>query len=196
MHTFTTMIIVKIFHQKISPHEYIHYHNRMACISSILCNGIHHSVPNSIPFSCSFAMYARLPSKFYLVSMNNVIINFWGSPPSSLSLCLSFKVSVLHWAIASLIHPRRMREGYGSRSVCISVCVCLLSRQLLHTWLIQCKQGPNRLFTAFSRSKLCGFRSKRFVQKFWWYLLTTMAFFASWWALDWWKRQQWLHFSV
>ena len=89
MHTFTTMIIVKIFHQKISPHEYIHYHNRMACISSILCNGIHHSVPNSIPFSCSFAMYARLPSKFYLVSMNNVIINFLGSPPSSLSVSLS-----------------------------------------------------------------------------------------------------------
>ena len=54
-----------------------------------------------------------------------------------------------------LINPRRMREGYGS-SMC--VCVSLLSRQLLHTWLIRCKQGVIRLFTAFSRSELCGFR--------------------------------------
>ena len=56
------------------------------------------------------------------------------------------------------INPRRMREGYGSRSVCECVCVCLLSRQLLHTWLIRCKQGVIRLFTAFLMSELCGFR--------------------------------------
>ena len=24
-----------------------------------------------------------------------------------------------------IINPRRMREGYGSRSVCVCVCVCL-----------------------------------------------------------------------
>ena len=33
-----------------------------------------------------------------------------------------------------IFNPRRMREGYGSHSLC--VCVCLSSRLLLHTWFI------------------------------------------------------------
>jgi hypothetical protein len=35
----------------------------------------------------------------------------------------------------TIINPRRVREGYGSRSVCVCVCVsvCLLPRHRLHT---------------------------------------------------------------
>ena len=31
----------------------------------------------------------------------------------------------IFWEIESFVNPRRMREGYGSHSVCIYVCVCV-----------------------------------------------------------------------
>ena len=42
---------------------------------------------------------------------------------------------------------------------------------------------------------ICGFRWKRFVQKFWQHLLTTSALLASWQALNRQKRQRSLHFK-
>ena len=84
------------------------------------------------------------------------------------------------------INPRRMCEGYGSRSV--SKCVCPLPRQLLHTRFIRWKQI--RLFMVF----LYGFCWKHLIQKFWQHLLTTTAFFIPWWALDQLKRQRLFHF--
>ena len=86
-----------------------------------------------------------------------------------------------------------MCKGYGSRSVC--ECVCLLPCQLLHTSFIRWKSGVIRLSVLLSMYVLCGFRRKRFVQKFWRNLLITSAFFTSWWTLNRQKRQRWLLFD-
>ena len=50
-----------------------------------------------------------------------------------------------------------MCEGYGSRSVCVSVCVSITA--LAATYLVYTfKQGTIRLFMALSRYALRGFR--------------------------------------
>ena len=60
-----------------------------------------------------------------------------------------FVVTII--TIINIINPQRMQ--LYSRSVC----VCLLSRQLLHTWFIRCKQGAIRLFTAFLKYECVNF---------------------------------------
>ena len=67
---------------------------------------------------------------------------------------------------AHIINPRHMREGYGSHSVCPSICLSVTA--LAATYLI---------YTLKTRS--CGFLQKRFVQKLWRHFLTISAFFAS-----------------
>ena len=60
-----------------------------------------------------------------------------------------FVVTII--TIINIINPQRM-QLYSC-----SVCVCLLSRQLLHTWFIRCKQGAIRLFTAFLKYECVNF---------------------------------------
>ena len=67
----------------------------------------------------------------------------------------------------AFINPRRMREGYGSRSVC----VCLLPRYQLHTWFVSLKYGVIRLLVASELYRLCGFSWKHSVQEFWCHLI-------------------------
>ena len=55
-----------------------------------------------------------------------------------------------------VINPRRMHEGYCSRSLCVSVCVsvtALAAKYLFYTL----KQGVIRLFVVATRYVLCGF---------------------------------------
>ena len=35
-----------------------------------------------------------------------------------------------------MINPRRMREGYGGRFVCVCVCVCVSVTELAATYLV------------------------------------------------------------
>ena len=60
-----------------------------------------------------------------------------------------FVVTII--TIINIINHQRMQ--LYSRSVY----VCLLSRQLLHTWFIQCKQGAIRLFTALLKYECVNF---------------------------------------
>ena len=53
-----------------------------------------------------------------------------------------------------VINPRRMREGYGSRSVCVCVCLCVCVcyhvRQLLHTDANKAPLGFSRHFQSMN----------------------------------------------
>ena len=93
---------------------------------------------------------------------------------------------------AVFINPRRMHEGYSSRSVCewvsLSVCVCFRASCYIPVF-IRWKQGAIRLFVVDTIYALFEFRWKCFVQKFWRHFLTTTAFFTSCRALAQWKRE-------
>ena len=69
-------------------------------------------------------------------------------------LCVDILVRAqYHSQHHAIINPRRMREGYGGRSVCVSV-ISPAAMYLVTTM----QTSVIRLFTAFSRSELCGFR--------------------------------------
>ena len=73
-----------------------------------------------------------------------------------------------------IINPRRMREGYGSRSVWVRVSVTTLAATYLHVLYVENKV-PFIGFLSYidTMYALCGFRWKCFVQKFWRHFLTT-----------------------
>ena len=50
-------------------------------------------------------------------------------------------MAVLHVGVSHMINPRR-----NTRGKVVVLCVCVLPHQLLHTWLIRCKQVAIRLF--------------------------------------------------
>ena len=62
-----------------------------------------------------------------------------------------FVVTII--TIINIINPQRMQLY----SYSIVLCVCLLSRQLLHTWFIRCKQGAIRLFTTILKYECVDF---------------------------------------
>ena len=73
-----------------------------------------------------------------------------------------------------------MREGYGSRSVCVCVSACLSITTLTATYTSFA--SPNfdviRFLVAFQTHDLCGFRRERFVHWFWSHLLI-LSFLTS-----------------
>ena len=77
-----------------------------------------------------------------------------------------------------------MHEGYSSRSV----------MELAAAYPVCWKLGAIRFSVLLSTYVSCGFRWKRFLQKFWRDLLITSAFFAFW-TLDGQKTQPWLLFK-
>ena len=67
----------------------------------------------------------------------------------------------------SFINPRRIREGYGSHSVCVCVSVCLSVTTLTATNIV-CESKLHcdviRFLMAFQTRDLCGFRRERFIR--------------------------------
>ena len=72
---------------------------------------------------------------------------------------------------AYIINPRRIRVGYGNRSVCLFVCLSV-TRQAA-TYLVI------RLLVVISSDETYGISSECFVQKLWRHLLIISVFFAS-----------------
>ena len=64
--------------------------------------------------------------------------------------------------IKNIINPRRMREGYGSRSVCVCVSVCLSATTLISFASPNC--NVIRFLMAFQTHDLCGFCSECFIR--------------------------------
>ena len=82
---------------------------------------------------------------FYFLERNSILSVSVKHDDSRKSLSQRFavlcQVAILLCSGVSLINPRRMREGYGSRSVCLSVCLSvteLAAAYLVYTLKVGC----------------------------------------------------------
>ena len=97
-------------------------------------------------------------------------------------------------------NPRHVPQGYGSRSVCVclSVCLSLLPQNQLPTLLVPhfyvARKFYRALYGVFNVFTV-RLSLKHFVQEFWHYLPVTAAFLAPWQAFNEQTRQQWLLFN-
>ena len=78
--------------------------------------------------------------------------------------------------LSHFINPRRLCEGYCSRSVCVSVSLSVNSLTATYFLFASLKHGVMRIFMLFQTHALCRFCWKRFVLQFWRHLLRTATF--------------------
>ena len=78
--------------------------------------------------------------------------------------------------LSHFINPRRMCEGYCSRSVYVSVSLSVNSLTATYFLFASLKHGVMRIFMPFQTHVLCGFCWKCFVLQFWRHLLRTTTF--------------------
>ena len=114
--------------------------------------------------------------------------------------CNSCHITKVQWATVciklTIINPWHILKGYGSRFMCMSVCLCICyhANCYIPNFFVEIQVSLGFL-CCFQRMHCVDFHWKRFVQKFWWHLLITSAFSASWPALSGQTRQRWLLFK-